>query len=111
MGAIEQAREAFAAALRGDEVRAQAANELGLIEVRQGALERAVNYFAMALKAEPSNHLIAFNLGAAYNDLGQFDKAAEFYRLTLSLAPEYTQSPARVGAIAAAIALRDRLMR
>ena len=89
MGATKQAREAFAAALSGDEVRAQAANELGLIEVRQGALERAVDYFAIALKAAPGNHLIAFNLGAAYHDLGQFDKADEFYRLTLSLAPEY----------------------
>ena len=92
MGATERAREAFAAALSGDEVRAQAANELGLIEVRQGALERAVDYFAMALKAAPNNHLTAFNLGVAYHDLGQFDKAAEFYRLTLSLAPEYAKA-------------------
>ena len=92
MGATERAREAFAAALSGDEVRAQAANELGLIEVRQGVLERAVDYFAMALKAAPNNHLTAFNLGAAYHDLGQFDKAAEFYRLTLSLAPEYAKA-------------------
>ncbi|MDE2814176.1 MAG: tetratricopeptide repeat protein, partial [Gemmatimonadota bacterium] len=92
MGATEQARKAFVEALSGDEMRAQAANELGLIEVRQGALERAVDYFAMALKAEPDNHLIAFNIGAAYHDLGQFDKAAEFYRLTLSLAPEYAKA-------------------
>ena len=92
MGATEQAREAFAAALSGDQVRAQAANELGLIEVRQGVLERAVNYFSMALKGAPSNHLIAFNLGAAYHYLGQFDKAAEFYRLTLGLAPEYAKA-------------------
>lgn len=92
MGATERAREAFAAVLGGDEVRAQAANELGLIEVRQGALERAVGYFAIALKAEPGNYLIAFNLGAAYHDLGQFDKAAEFYRRTLSLAPEYAKA-------------------
>ena len=92
MGATERAREAFAAALSGDEVRAQAANELGLIEVRQGVLERAVDYFTMALKAAPNNHLTAFNLGAAYHDLGQFDKAAEFYRLTLSLAPEYAKA-------------------
>ncbi len=73
-------------------MRAQAANELGLIEIRQGALERAVDYFAIALKAAPGNHLIAFNLGAAYHDLGRFDKAAEFYRLTLSLAPEYAKA-------------------
>ena len=73
-------------------MRAQAANELGLIEIRQGALERAVDYFAVALKAAPGNHLIAFNLGAAYHDLGQFDKAAEFYHLTLSLAPEYAKA-------------------
>ena len=58
--------------------RVQAANELGLIAVRQRTLERAVDYFAMALKAAPSNHLIAFNLGAAYHDLGRFDKATEF---------------------------------
>ena len=75
-----------------DEVRAQAANALGLIAVRQGALERAVDYFAMALKAAPGNHLIAFNLGAAYRDLGQFDEAATFYRLTLRLAPEYAKA-------------------
>ena len=92
MGATEQSREAFAAALSGDEVRAQAANELGLIEVRRGALERAVDYFAMALKAAPENHLIAFNLGAAYHDLGRFDEAAELYRLTLSLAPQYAKA-------------------
>ena len=92
MGATEQARAAFVAALRGDAVRAQAANALGLIEVRQGALERAVDYFAMALKAAPGNHLIAFNLGAAYHDLGQFDEAAKFYRLTLRLAPEYAKA-------------------
>lgn len=73
-------------------VRAQAANALGLIEVRQGALARAVDYFAMALKAAPGNHLIAFNLGAAYHDLGQFDEAAKFYRLTLRLAPEYAKA-------------------
>ena len=73
-------------------VRAQAANALGLIEVRQGALARAVDYFAMALKAVPGNHLIAFNLGAAYHDLGQFDEAAKFYRLTLRLAPEYAKA-------------------
>ena len=73
-------------------MRAQAANELGLIEVRQGALERAVDYFAIALKAAPGSHLIAFNLGSAYDDLGQFDKAVEFYRLTLSLAPEYAKA-------------------
>lgn len=92
MGATEQARHAFASALSGDEVRAQAANALGLIEVRQGALERAVDYFVMALKAAPGNHLIAFNLGAAYHDLGQFDEAATFYRLTLRLAPEYAKA-------------------
>lgn len=92
MGATEQARQAFAAALSGDEVRAQAANALGLLEVRQGALERAVDHFAMALKAAPGNHLIAFNLGAAYHDLGQFDEAARFYRLTLRLAPEYAKA-------------------
>ncbi len=92
MGATEQARHAFAAALSDDEVRAQAANALGLIAVRQGSLERAVDYFAMALKAAPGNHLIAFNLGAAYRDLGQFDEAATFYRLTLRLAPEYAKA-------------------
>jgi len=92
MGELELAREAFAAALSGDKVRAPAANELGLIAVRQGALEQAVDYFATALKAAPGNHLIAFNLGAAYHDLGQFDKAAYFYRRTLSLAPEYAKA-------------------
>ena len=57
MGVTEQAREAFEAALSGEKVRAQAANELGLIEVRQGALERAVDYFAMASKSRAQQSL------------------------------------------------------
>lgn len=94
-GRYEQAMEHYRRVLatKADAaVRAQAANALGLIAVRQGALERAVDHFAMALKAAPGNHLIAFNLGAAYHDLGQFDEAAKFYRLTLRLAPEYAKA-------------------
>jgi tetratricopeptide (TPR) repeat protein len=75
-GDLEDARQAYQAALELDPQRVDALSNLGLVYSQLGQQEPAVKCFRRALKVDPEQDTVRFNLGIAYMRAKQY-KAAQ----------------------------------
>ena len=89
---IVEARQSFERAVKlhptYPDTLANAWNNLGLLDTREGRTDEAVRCFQEALRSSP-DHLIALNnLGNAYRLQKQWDKARETFQRSLVVSPE-----------------------
>ncbi|BEQ16613.1 tetratricopeptide repeat protein [Desulfoferula mesophila] len=87
-GKLDQAREAFFAAVAKDPGNAVAWNNLGLTLRRQGKLKQAAQAYEKAIKADPSYAVPYKNLGVLLEKAGERATAAKAYRRYAELAPQ-----------------------
>jgi tetratricopeptide (TPR) repeat protein/peroxiredoxin len=67
---------------------ANAWNNLGLLDAREGRTEQAIGFFLHALQQNPDHVVALENLGSAYRQLKQWDKARAFFERALAVAPQ-----------------------
>lgn len=85
---IDEAKDAYARALRADPEHADAHVNLGRILHEEGAPAAAEPHYRAALEARPDHETAAYNLGVALEDLGRVDEAVAAYRRALALDPD-----------------------
>ncbi len=87
-----QARESFERATKlhaaYPDTLANAWNNLGLLDAREGHTEQAIGFFLRALQQNPDHVVALENLGSAYRQLKQWDKARAYFERALAIAPQ-----------------------
>jgi tetratricopeptide (TPR) repeat protein len=87
MGKIEEAREAFFAAVQLDPLNGIARYNLGCVLEEQGEIEEAIRHLRRAAKAMPAHADVHFNLALAYERKNEQRLAREQWSLYLRYAP------------------------
>ena len=91
-GRIDEARDAYEAALKRNPGLVGARINLGRLLHAANQLAEAESHYRSALKHDPGNALAAFNLGVALEDQGKQEAAAEAYRQTLVIDNDYADA-------------------
>ncbi len=87
MGRIEEAREAFFAAVQLDPLNGISRYNLGCVLEEQGEFEDAIRHLRRAAKAMPAHADVHFNLALAYERKNERRLAREQWALYLRYAP------------------------
>lgn len=96
-GRIEEAREAFLAALNIDPDNAVALANLSVLEEGLGNYDEAVTYARAAAEAEPEEAIYRYNLANLLARLGRIGEALESFQETLRLKPGYAEARNELG--------------
>lgn len=88
MGAMDQAKVSYQAAIALWPGRASAHSNLGVLFLEENRLESAIDHFQQALGVDPSSVNARYNLATAYIRVGKKDKARQQYIDLLRVIPE-----------------------
>ncbi|MCU0794403.1 MAG: tetratricopeptide repeat protein [Akkermansiaceae bacterium] len=88
-GAMDQARECYASALKYQPDYAEALSNLGVMAAQRGQLVEALDHLDAALAAEPGHAVAWHNLGKVRLQAGDLDGAREAFEKSMELAPEF----------------------
>jgi tetratricopeptide (TPR) repeat protein len=91
-GRVDEARQAYQAALRQDPTLVSARINLGRLLHNANRLAEAEALYRAALVQDPHNALAAYNLGVALEDQGRQDAAIEAYRSVLTIDETYADA-------------------
>lgn len=91
-GKVDEARQAYQAALRQDPTRVSARINLGRLLHNANRLAEAEALYRAALAQDPHNALAAYNLGVALEDQDRHDAAIDAYRSVLALDETYADA-------------------
>lgn len=91
-GKLEDAREAYQAALKQDPTLVSARINLGRLLHNAGRLAEAEALYRSALAQDSSSALATFNLGVALEDQGEYDAAIATYRTVLVIDESYADA-------------------
>jgi len=94
LGLIDQAADAYLAAIARDDTDVWALNNLGYLYIRDGRESSAIGPLARAVELVPDNAIFQNNLGVALERVGYAGTAAEAFRA--ALAADSTYEKARV---------------
>jgi len=78
---------------------ANAWNNLGLLDAREGRTEQAIGFFLHALQQNPDHVVALENLGSAYRQLKQWDKVRESFDRALAVAPQDPEANYGIGMV------------
>lgn len=96
-GRVDEAREAFRAALKIDPDNAVALANLSVLEEGQGHHEEALTHARAAVQAAPGEAVHHYNLGNLLARLGRGEEALESLREALRLKPDYGEAYNEIG--------------
>ncbi|MEP7363879.1 MAG: tetratricopeptide repeat protein [Acidobacteriota bacterium] len=99
LGEMDQAKRAYARALKLDSKYAEAQNNLGTVYYAQHSFRRAVSQYNKALKLSPNSAGMWSNLGTAWFARRNYKKAAELYSKALALDPEVFEHRSSAGTL------------
>lgn len=96
-GRVDEAREAFRAALKMDSDNAVALANLSVLEEGQGHHEEALTHARAAAQAAPDSAVYHYNLGNLLARLGRQEEALESLREALRRKPDYGEAYNEIG--------------
>jgi tetratricopeptide (TPR) repeat protein len=108
LGAMDEAKASYQAAIALWPGRAQAHSNLGVIFLEESRIDPAIDHFRQALSVDPSSSDARYNLATAYTRAGEKEKAREQYIEILRLLPETSANDGYRSAVKEHLAALDR---
>ncbi len=108
LGAMDEAKASYEAAIALWPGRAQAHSNLGVIFLEENRIDTAIDHFRQALGADPSAIDARYNLATAYMRAGEREKARGQYIELLRLTPETSANDGYRSAVKEQLAALDR---
>ncbi len=84
----EQAGQCLQRILRIDDRNAEAYNQLGVVQFKQGEMERALKHYKMALKCDPQHIDTQRNLADLWIESGQYERGIRLFQSILQKYPD-----------------------
>lgn len=108
LGAMDEAKASYQAAIALWPGRAQAHSNLGVIFLEESRIDTAIDHFRQALGADPSSSDARYNLATAYTRAGEKEKARGQYIEILRLLPETSENDGYRSAVKEQLVALDR---
>ncbi len=108
LGALDEAKASYEAAIALWPGRAQAHSNLGVIFLEENRIDAAIDHFRQALSVDPSSIEARYNLATAYTRTGEREKARGQYIELLRLMPETSANDGYRSAVKEQLSALDR---